>query len=373
MLRSGNQYDGKPNCNRRTDHYSEDISSTMGIFLVPIPPVVHKTTNSAVDCLWRLRQDGRPLERYMEEFSELSCLVGWPDAPLNACFLKGLDEDTICYIEPACSFSLVESINLILFLNGSDFEIEEVLENTYPPRPAPSETHAAWSVHLPPVSSTYPSSGSSHLVVPIPKPTKKTAAAKTKPPKKMATAASESRHEMAAAKPKPPKKMVAAASESCHGMAAAMPKPPRKMAAAASESCHEMATAKPKPSPEEDQWLIDFWTEPVTPVLREPAPVLREPAPVLREPAPVLREPAPVPAPVLREPAPVLREPAPVPESSPDSAPVPELSPDSAPVTEPAPDSAPAHGPLRESQRSKTPGLSPKYFFFFGGGRLPVP
>ncbi|ROL44051.1 hypothetical protein DPX16_6496, partial [Anabarilius grahami] len=120
--------------------------------------------------LWTLKQDGRPLERYVEEFSELSCLVNWPDAPLKACFLKCLDEDTIFCIEPACFFSLVESINLILFLNGSDFKIEEVQGKSYYPRPVPSETHVAWSVHQSPVSSTYPSSGSSHLVLPDLKP-----------------------------------------------------------------------------------------------------------------------------------------------------------------------------------------------------------
>jgi len=80
----------------------------------------------AEDRLWSLRQSGRPLERYVEEFSELSCQVGWPDASLSACFLMGLDEDTIRNSEPACYFSLVESINLVLYLNGSKFEVEEV-------------------------------------------------------------------------------------------------------------------------------------------------------------------------------------------------------------------------------------------------------
>ncbi|ROL41919.1 hypothetical protein DPX16_0462 [Anabarilius grahami] len=152
----------------------------MGIFLVPISPEPPKEDVSAVDRLWDLWQDGRPLDRYVEEFSELSYLLNWPDAPLNACFLMGLDEGTIRYSEPACFFSQVESINLILFLNGSDFEIEEVQERMCLPRPVPSEKHAAWSVHPQPVSSMYPSSESAHLVLPVQKP---------KPPKKMADAA----------------------------------------------------------------------------------------------------------------------------------------------------------------------------------------
>ncbi|ROL54788.1 hypothetical protein DPX16_23772 [Anabarilius grahami] len=165
-----------------------------------------KPHDTAEDHLWILRQDGRPLERYMEEFSELSCMVNWPDAPLNACFLKGLDEDMIRYSEPACFFSLVESINLILFLNGSDFEIEEVQERTCFLRPVPSEKHAAWSVHQPPVSSTYPSSGYSPVVLPDPKP---------KPPRRRATARPRRPKRMAAASPEPPVKLTV---PSCPGL-----------------------------------------------------------------------------------------------------------------------------------------------------------
>ncbi|ROL46978.1 hypothetical protein DPX16_20630 [Anabarilius grahami] len=218
---------------------------------ITIPIVSQNCRCSAVDRLRGLRQDGRPLERYVEEFSELSCLVNWPDALLNACFLMGLDEDMIRYIEPACSFSLVESINLILFLNGSDFEIEEVHKKSYLPRPVPSEKQVAWSVHQPPVSSTYPSSGYSPVVLPDPKP---------KPPRGRTTA-----------RPRWPKRMTAAS-----------PEPP---------------AAQPEHSPREAEWLIDFWTEPVlheqAPVLHEQAPSLREPAPAADEPAPAADEPAP--------------------------------------------------------------------------------
>ncbi|ROL52190.1 hypothetical protein DPX16_6067 [Anabarilius grahami] len=269
----------------------------MGIFLVPISPIPPREDVSAVDRLRGLRQDGRPLERYVVEFSELVCLVNWPDAPLNAFFLMGLDEDTIRYIEPACSFSLVESINLILFLNGSDFEIEEVQEKTCLPRPVPSEKYAAWSVHPQPVSSTYPSSGSAHFVLPVPKP---------KPPKKMAAATSKPRHKMAATKPKPPRKM-----------AAAVPEPQGKMADAAPGPQCKMATAKPEPSllsvptPVPLGLLVEYKgmsgspTPDPAPVVHEPAPFLQEPAPVVHEPAPVVHEPAPAHEPLpTHEPAP---------------------------------------------------------------------
>lgn len=64
----------------------------------------------------------------MEEFLELSHQVSWPDNSISVSFRMGLDGDTIGYSDPACYFSLVESINLILYLNGSNFEVEDVQE-----------------------------------------------------------------------------------------------------------------------------------------------------------------------------------------------------------------------------------------------------
>jgi len=157
-------------CNRRTDRHRWTSTRRMGIFLVPVPSRRRQPKLSAEDRIWTVKQDGRPLDRYVEEFAELSSKVSWPDALLNSCFLRGLDEDTIRYFEPECLFSLVESINLILFLNGSEFEIEEVHKESYSPRPALSETQAAWPVHQPPNSSTYRSSGHSLIAQPDPNP-----------------------------------------------------------------------------------------------------------------------------------------------------------------------------------------------------------
>ncbi len=79
-----------------------------------------------------LRQGGLRLERYVEEFLELSKRVSWHDAALGACFQLGLDDETIRCDLPWGDFPLIERINLILFLNGSDFEVEEIPKSRHP-------------------------------------------------------------------------------------------------------------------------------------------------------------------------------------------------------------------------------------------------
>ncbi|XP_058604626.1 uncharacterized protein LOC131522837 [Onychostoma macrolepis] len=54
---------------------------------------------TAEDQLWGLRQAGRKLERYVDEFIELVPLLNWPDASLGACFQLGLDSETIRFVE----------------------------------------------------------------------------------------------------------------------------------------------------------------------------------------------------------------------------------------------------------------------------------
>ncbi|XP_048021312.1 uncharacterized protein LOC125252223 [Megalobrama amblycephala] len=176
----------------------------------------------------------------------------------------GLDEDTIRYCEHTCYLSLVESINLVLYLNGSDFEVEEVKVEKYHPRPAPSETQVAWSAHSLPAPSTYPSNESVHLYPPafphvlssgilmaaIPEPRCKMAAtpesqhkmaATSEPCRKMAASTSEPRHKMATATSEPCRKMVAATSEPRRKMVAATPEPSVKMASATPEPSVTMA------------------------------------------------------------------------------------------------------------------------------------
>ncbi len=66
----------------------------------------------------------------MGEFLELSNRVSWHDAALGACFQLGLDETTIC-----CDLSVSDFPNLVLYLNGSDWEVEECKRHTHPGPP----------------------------------------------------------------------------------------------------------------------------------------------------------------------------------------------------------------------------------------------
>ncbi|KAL0172846.1 hypothetical protein M9458_033157, partial [Cirrhinus mrigala] len=101
----------------------------------------------AEDRLCTLRQDGRHLEKYAAEFFELSHQVGWPDASLCAVFQMGLDENTIRCSFPVCNFSLIELINLILYLNGSNIEIKEGKKKEFQSCPIPSENHVILPAH----------------------------------------------------------------------------------------------------------------------------------------------------------------------------------------------------------------------------------
>ncbi|KAL0187025.1 hypothetical protein M9458_018695, partial [Cirrhinus mrigala] len=49
----------------------------------------------AEEALWGLRQRGRRLERYVEEFLELANQLSWHDTVLGACLQLGLDHETI--------------------------------------------------------------------------------------------------------------------------------------------------------------------------------------------------------------------------------------------------------------------------------------
>ncbi len=121
--------------------------------------------SEAVDRLCCLWQAGRKLERYVEDFLELSNRVSWHVGTLDVCFQLGLDDDTIRCDLPTCDFffffSLIWRINLILYLN--DFEVEEVKENSKSPRPAPSGTSHVSPAHPMPRTPTYLTNGSDHL------------------------------------------------------------------------------------------------------------------------------------------------------------------------------------------------------------------
>ncbi|RXN20289.1 vegetative cell wall gp1-like isoform X4 [Labeo rohita] len=91
---------------------------------------------NAEEALTRLRQDGRSLERYVGDFLELANQLRWHDAALGFVFQMGLDEDMIRCDLPVCNYPLIELINVVLYLNGSDLEVEECHMSN---RPAPSE------------------------------------------------------------------------------------------------------------------------------------------------------------------------------------------------------------------------------------------
>ncbi|ROK35639.1 hypothetical protein DPX16_17382 [Anabarilius grahami] len=357
-----------PPRNRRTDlNRWKSPQRRMGLFLVSELselPVSPKPT-TASDRLCGFRQDGRSLERYVKEFVELAYLANWPDAYLNACFLAGLDEDMIRFKEPACYFSLVEAINLILFLNCSDFVIEEVLDQLCNPRLVPTETQAAWPVRQSPLSSAYPSSGHSPGVLPDPNPRmaeenssagprqpkrRKKKAVQPQSPELSASMQPQSPDFSAPVQPQSPELSASVQPQSPELSASVQPQSPELSASVQSQSPEFSAAKQPKtPVTEKEDWLIDFWAEPapslfdLAPVPNEPAPVQVEliieyegmswtpspdpspasnkPAPCFHEPAPGFNEPAPsfnepVPsfnesAPGFNEPAPCLAEPAP--------------------------------------------------------------
>ncbi len=93
----------------------------------------------------------------MEEFLELSNRVSWHVAALGACFLLGLDDEVIRCDLPDSDFPLIELINLIFFLNGSDEEVEEIPR---PHHPTPAGTRRISPAHPTPRPSAYLSNGS---------------------------------------------------------------------------------------------------------------------------------------------------------------------------------------------------------------------
>ncbi len=126
-------------------------------FLLPTQPwqmTGPVNVNWAEDQLWCLRQGGCPLKGHVQEFIGLSYLVSWLDASLCACFQLGLHENTIRCHFPFCDFSVVELINLILYLNGSNFEVKEIQAKSHS-RPTPFENYWASPAHPRPVSTTY--------------------------------------------------------------------------------------------------------------------------------------------------------------------------------------------------------------------------
>ncbi len=96
----------------------------------------------------------------MEEFLEISNRMSWHEAALGACFLLGLDDEVIRCDLPVSDFPLIELINLILFLIGSNEEVEEIPQSRHP---TPAGTRRVSPAHPTPRTSAYLSNGSYRL------------------------------------------------------------------------------------------------------------------------------------------------------------------------------------------------------------------
>ncbi|KAL0177188.1 hypothetical protein M9458_026082, partial [Cirrhinus mrigala] len=105
-------------------------------------------------------------ERYAEDFLELANQLKWHDAAPGACFQLGLDNKTICCDLPVCEYPLIELIKLVLYLNGSNFEVEEIREDYKSCRSAPSGTRRVTPAHISPGTPTYRTNGLDHLPCP---------------------------------------------------------------------------------------------------------------------------------------------------------------------------------------------------------------
>ncbi|ROJ62534.1 hypothetical protein DPX16_21520 [Anabarilius grahami] len=257
----------------------------MGLFILselstpPLPP----TATSAAERLIGLFQVGRSLERYVEEFVELAYLTNWSVARLIALFLDGLDESTIRFDEPDDYVSIPDTINLILYLNGSKFVVEEVQDSKCSSRPVPPETRAAWPVRQPPSSSTYPSSELFTCILPdsIPSESGRSKRRKRKKSKPSPVSAEPS---AISAEPSPVSAEPSPVPIGILVVYEGMDWTP--LPAAAAEPSAPAAAAEPA-SPVSAEPVSPVSAEPLSPVSAKPvSPVSAEPAPACHEPTP---------------------------------------------------------------------------------------
>ncbi|ROI15080.1 hypothetical protein DPX16_15521 [Anabarilius grahami] len=189
--------------------------------------------------------------------------------------------------------SLESRCNLILFLNCSEFVIEEVLDRSYDPRPVTPETQAAWPVRQSSFSSAYPSSEHSPDVLLDPKPRMANEKSSAGP------RWSKRKRKKAAKQPQSPEFSASVQPQSPELSASVQPQSPEFSASVQPQSPEFSAAEQPKAlAIEEGDWLIDFWAEPapspldLTPCFAEPAPCFTEPAPSFHESAPLRASPS---------------------------------------------------------------------------------
>ncbi len=277
----------------------------------------------------------------MEEFLELSHRVSWHDAALGACFQLGLNDETIRCDPPICDFPLIELINLILFLNGSDCVVEEIPESRHP---APAGTRRVSPAYPMPRAPTYLSNDSYRL------PNAK------RPPFLQSSSILLSSEPPPTAKSRSPfaahASLLPIAAHASPPPSAALPHPPPF---AANASPPAVSVASP----------------PAVRMASPPAEIMASPPAVRIASLPVAAHPSPVPAPRQRPPLPAPRQrpPEAAPhQRTPEPAPR-QRTPEPAPrqhTPEPAPRqcipracSSPVHPRARSSPVHPRPRFSP--------------
>ncbi len=283
---------------------------------------------TAEDELWELRQGGWGLERYVEEFLELSNRVSWHDASLGTCFHLGLNDKTIRCELPTGSYPLIELINLVLFLNGSDREVETVPKSCHP---APAGTSSASPAHPMPRTSAYLSNCSPHLPD-----------SEDSPSSPLVPSSSSSSPLVPSSSSSSP--LVLSSSSSSPLVLSSSSSSPLVLPSSSSLVPPSSSPLVPSSSALTERpqvplgLLVDYegivWSRAPVPAPRQrppvPAPRQRPPVPAPRQrpPVPALRLRPPVPAPRLRPPvpAPRLRPPVPAPRLRPP-VPAPRLRP----------------------------------------------
>ncbi len=269
---------------------------------------------TAEDELWELRQGGWGLERYVEEFLELSNRVSWHDASLGTCFHLGLNDKTIRCELPTGSYPLIELINLVLFLNGSDREVETVPKSCHP---APAGTSSASPAHPMPRTSAYLSNCSPHLPDSEDSPSSPLVPSSSSSSPLVPSSSSSSPLVLSSSSSSPlvlpsSSSLVPPSSSPLVPSSSALTERPQVPLGLLVDYEGMVWSRAPEPAPLQRPPVPAPLQRPPVPAPRQRPPV---PAPRQRPPVPAPRQRPPVPAPRLRPPvpAPRLRPPVPAP------------------------------------------------------------
>ncbi len=113
---------------------------------------------SAEDALCGLRQGGLRLERYVEEFLEISNRMSWHEAALGACFLLGLDDEVIRCDGMVPTRKSRKFPGLVIPLQLERAASPQLIPRREPPHTSPTAPTACPTPRIPPASEAAPSS-----------------------------------------------------------------------------------------------------------------------------------------------------------------------------------------------------------------------